>query len=81
MPTYYYSMGPGKPFVRIPMRLLTDPTLTKKGYAADAAVVGAALKSGGGGFNVEDDGDGNVTITSHSSVSITDDGAGNVTIK
>jgi hypothetical protein len=51
MPTYYYSTGKGQPFVRIPMKkpLDLDDTLTKKGYAADAAAVGEALKNGGGG--------------------------------
>lgn len=37
-------------------------------------------EGGGGGINVEDDGAGNVTITSSGSISITDDGDGNVTI-
>lgn len=34
----------------------------------------------GGGLNITDDGNGNVTIASTGSVSITDDGEGNVTI-
>lgn len=36
--------------------------------------------SGGGGLNITDDGNGNVTIASTGSVTITDDGEGNVTI-
>lgn len=36
--------------------------------------------TGGGGLNITDDGNGNVTVESTGSVSITDDGEGNVTI-
>jgi hypothetical protein len=36
---------------------------------------------GGGGLNIEDDGNGNVSITSTGQISITDDGEGNVTIR
>lgn len=42
-----------------------------------------ALMGGGntdGGFNITDDGNGNVTITTWGSATITDDGSGNVTI-
>lgn len=35
----------------------------------------------GGGINVEDDGNGNVTITPYGAISVTDDGDGNVTIE
>jgi hypothetical protein len=34
----------------------------------------------GGGLNITDDGNGNVTITPVGNISITDDGQGNVTI-
>jgi hypothetical protein len=34
----------------------------------------------GGGLNITDDGEGNVTITTSAGVTITDDGNGNVTI-
>lgn len=38
------------------------------------------VRSTGGGIDIVDDGDGNVTITPYGSVSIMDDGDGNVTI-
>lgn len=56
MPTYYYSMGPGQPFVRIPMRLLTDPTFTMPGYAADAALTGETLRKVVDGWSMDDQG-------------------------
>lgn len=51
--------------------------------ADKAEIVQEVLKqipSSGGGLNITDDGNGNVTIASTGSVSITDDGNGNVTI-
>jgi hypothetical protein len=38
------------------------------------------VTSSGGGLNITDDGNGNVTITTSGGVSITDDGNGNVVI-
>lgn len=60
-------------------QVLAVKSVDANGKPTEWEAVNAA--AGGGGLNITDDGNGNVSIGSTGSVSITDDGAGNVTIR